>query len=320
MITRLYRKSERPFEIRQPVVGVLGNLDGVHLGHQELLKAAKDARNKLLSEQGQESGGSIVAISFYPHPDIVLGKAKQRIVLTTFRQKLEALRRFGVDTLYLIRFTKQLAGQSAREFIEGELFGRLNLQHLVVGEDARIGRDRQGNGSFIVNYFEEHGRSAEVVPFLYMDGRRVSSAWVRELVTSGNVEGAARLLGRNYRLDGRVVHGEARGRKMGVPTANLEVRGEVVPGNGVYATRVISGNRSYGSVTNIGTRPTFGGTTVSVEAHLFDYAGPELYGRRVDIEFVKRLREEKQFLNAEALVQQIENDVSEARRILGESS
>ncbi len=295
-----------------PVVAVLGNMDGLHLGHQALLKEVLKKKQEIFPEGAAKS----VVISLYPHPDLVLGRASERNVLTTVRQKTRILSSIGVDALCLIHFTKAVAELSAYEFIEKELFHRLNVQHLVMGADARIGGGTGLRAQEICEYFRNNGRSAEIAPFVADRRGKISSGRIRDLVRDGEVSKVSQLLGRNFSLEGRVISGEHRGRTLGFPTANLYTRRQIIPANGVYATRVYVSGKVFSSVTNIGFRPTFSCDGLSIESHIMEGFTEQIYGKRIEVEFVKRLRPEMKFGSVSELVEQIGKDIKSAITLL----
>ena len=291
--------------IAAPVRAALGNFDGVHLGHQALLARLKSAP------------GTTALLSFTPHPAVVLGKAPpERGLLTSFRQKVRILQDLGVDCLFCIRFSRKVAALSAAEFIDRFLIGCCRVDHLVFGPDAALGRGREADAARMVGEMRVRGRSAEVCPELLVDGERVSSGRVRDLLARGDVGRAAHLLGRSFALDAWVGRGERRGSQIGIPTANLRVKNQITPLGGVYATRAVIAGKTYAAVTNIGQRPTFAGRGRTVEAHCLDYPGGDLYGQRVVLEFAARLRAEIRFPGAAELKAQIGRDIEQARMVL----
>ena len=289
-------------------VAVLGNLDGVHRGHQRLLAEARSIADK--------RSVPLLTVSFYPHPAVVLGRTSELPMITSLRQKVRVLDALGVDRIALVRFTSALSQLSAEDFVGKVLLGMLNIETLVVGPDAAVGRGRTGTASVLAEIFERAGRACTTLPFLELEGERVSSRRIRSVVAAGDLATARALLGRGFALDGRVQHGAKRGQGIGFPTLNLAVNGRVLPPRGVYATRTQIGACRYPSVTNLGVRPTFAGTTLSAETHLLDYAGPALYGNVIEVEFVEHIREERRFPSVQELRHQIGRDVEEARKLL----
>lgn len=304
--TKVVRSASPIPPLRGPVVATLGNLDGVHCGHQALLAELRRAK----------AGGSSVVVTFYPHPGRVLGKMPEIPMLTPLRERVGILSTFEVDLFYLIHFTPVFSRLSAGTFIDDYLIARLGVEHLFVGPDARIGADREGDIDFIRRHMESRGRAVTVVPFVELGGERISSRRIRTVVSAGDMGAAAQLLGRPYRLVGTVIGGDRRGRTIGFPTANLTVGKRALPAHGVYAGWASLADRRYPVVVNIGVRPTFGGQRPTVEAHLLDYAGDDFYGARLSVDFATRLRSEMRFASVADLVAQIGADVVAAREYL----
>ncbi|MFM1846588.1 MAG: bifunctional riboflavin kinase and synthetase [Pseudomonadota bacterium] len=293
--------------LRSPVVATLGNLDGVHRGHQALLERINSVRG----------AGSSVVISFYPHPGAVLGKMPQVPLLTTLRQRVDILGGYGVDLFFLIHFTRAFSKIRAGDFIDRYLIDLLDIEHLVIGPDAHVGFEREGTPEFIERHLAARGRQVTVLPFVDSGSERISSKRIRAVVAEGDVAGAAELLGRLYRVSGFVERGDQRGRLIGFRTANVALGKYAVPAFGVYATWVTLQGRRYPAVTNIGVRPTFGGVRPTIESHLIGYSGEEFYGEAVGVEFVSRLRPEMKFPSVVELTDQIRHDVGVAQKVLG---
>ncbi|MEW5913910.1 MAG: bifunctional riboflavin kinase/FAD synthetase [Thermodesulfobacteriota bacterium] len=294
----------------KPVV-TIGNFDGVHLGHQALF--AKTI------ERAQTIGGTAVALTFEPHPMRVLRPAVNLPLITPLEQKLKLIAEHGLDVALCLRFDQNFARLSADDFVDKLLAARLHVAEVVVGYDFVFGHKGLGDLELLRGKGESLGFAVHEVGPVMVDGRPVSSTRVRQEVGSGNMEAARRLLGRHYRVCGRVVAGHGRGgRLLGFPTANLRVTDELVPGAGVYAVLVgLNHGRLIKGVTNIGSNPTFADGGLNVETHLLDFKG-DLYGREITLHFVERLREEKRFEGPEALAAQIGRDVDRAHQVLGE--
>lgn len=280
----------------------LGNFDGVHLGHQALFREAS-------------RHGPVVAVTFFPHPGKVLQPQLAPKLITTQARKLELLEASGVQATVVQPFSADYARTAPAEF-ESALFDGLGARCVVVGADFTYGSRRGGTTATLADAASTRGASVAIVPAVSLEGVVVSSSKVREYILEGRVEAAARLLGRPFDLDGVVVPGAGRGRTIGFPTANVDTGNELRPAPGVYAIRVGVPNGSawgwYGGAANIGVKPTFGGGEVTIEAHLFDFAG-DLYGKRLRVEFVERLRAEKRFASASELAAQISRDLEAAR-------
>ncbi|WP_018954715.1 bifunctional riboflavin kinase/FAD synthetase [Thioalkalivibrio sulfidiphilus] len=290
-------------------VATIGNFDGLHLGHQAVLGQ--------LAEKAAELGLPTTVISFEPLPrEYFLGdKAPPR--LQRFRDKFLALRRFSVDRLLCLRFDRGLAEQEAEAFVEELLVERLGVKYLVVGDDFRFGRKRSGDFQLLQALGQRHGFHVAHMHSFQVDGARVSSTRIREALAAGDMETAQKLLGRPYRLNGRVAHGDKRGRTIGFPTANLRMGPRPLAVRGVYAVEVfgLNGDPVRG-VANVGTRPTVGGLENRLEVHLFD-VDANLYGRVLHVDLLARIREEQRFESLDALKAQIARDVDQARAFFG---
>lgn len=296
----------------QPVVVALGNFDGVHLGHQAVVRRAV--------EEGRRRGLRAVAATFDPHPRAVLWPGNEPKLLTTPEVRRELLLGCGVEEVREIRFDRELSKKSPREFVLEVLAGSLGAGVVVVGENFRFGHKASGDFAELRRCMREAGGEAYGVPISNVLGEGISSTRIRKLIADGEVREAARLLGRPYLLRGEVVEGDKRGRTIGFPTANvLPDERALVPGCGVYAGHARVGRERYGACTNVGTAPTFDRRDSRVEAYLLGYAG-DLYGKVVDVTFEGRLRPEKRFTGIGELKEQIARDVEEARNFLGEGA
>jgi riboflavin kinase / FMN adenylyltransferase len=294
------------------VVVALGNFDGVHLGHQAVLRRAV--------EEGERRGVRVVATTFDPHPRAVLGPRVQPELLTTLELRREALLRYGADELRVIRFDEELARKSPEEFVRDVLVGEIGAEAVVVGENFRFGYRAAGGVEELGRLMRACGGEAYAVAVRGEAGKGdISSTRIRELIARGEVGEAAALLGRPYVLRGEVVVGDRRGRSIGFPTANvLPHAAVVVPARGVYAGFVSDGRAVHPACTNVGVAPTFGRGESRIEAYVIGFGG-DLYGRVVDVSFVRRIRPEKRFSGVEELKEQIARDVEEARRITNDT-
>lgn len=286
----------------------VGNFDGVHLGHQALVREVVKA--------ARERGLAAVVLTFDPHPATVIG-GRATSVLTRLPRKAAILQALGVDFVAVLDFTTDLAGLSPGGFAGGILFERLGAAHVVVGEGFRFGTGRAGDVECLRRLGEEIGFGVGECPPVLCGGDVVSSSRVREALAGGDVLVATTLCGRPFRIEGPVVHGEGRGREIGIPTANVATAwDDALPRGGVYACRVFTPEgQGHNAVVNIGTRPTFGGTTPRLEAHLPGFVG-DLYGSVLAVDFVAPIREERRFASAEDLVVQIRADILTARILL----
>jgi riboflavin kinase / FMN adenylyltransferase len=303
---RIIRTLEGFLHHPYPVVTV-GNFDGVHLGHRAILRTA--------IERARAEAGTAFAVTFDPPPARLLAPEKAPPLILMPEDKLELLRRSGIDGVIVVNFTLALSRLSPRDFVREYLLEKIGARAVVVGHSVSFGHRRAGNAAVMVELGREFGFETTVVGPVKAGGMDVSSTKVRELIAQGDLPGAAKLLGRYHFLAGRVVHGSERGRKIGFPTANLENEVECVPPHGVYATRVVLEDGAYPSITNIGTRPTFGESVRAIETHIFD-VDRDLYGTRLKLELVERIRPERKFQSPQALASQIALDLSRAREIL----
>ena len=292
-----------------PATGVtIGNFDGVHLGHQALVR-------RTLEVCGTR-GLDCVLVTFRPHPRTVLTPERPHAPLSTRAERFALLERLGVRHILELPFTRGLAALTPEDFVRGYLLP-LRPRELVVGHDFTLGRGRSGHPELLQQLGRGMGFGVEQVGAVLADGAPVSSTRLRECLAAGDVALARRLLGRPYAVSGQVAHGEGRGRGLGFPTANLDGATTLLPANGVYATRARCGSRRFDAVTNIGMKPTFGGDRLTVESFLLDAEG-DFYGEDLRLEFVARLRGEQRFPDAAALGRQIGADVALARRLLAE--
>jgi riboflavin kinase / FMN adenylyltransferase len=296
--------SLKPYSF--PVVA-LGNFDGVHVGHQTILRAA--------IERARAAGGSALAVTFDPLPAKVLNPNRAPRLILTPEDKHELLRSFGLDGVIVLTFSRELSMVPPEAFVREYLRRRIGARVVVVGHNVSFGHARAGNAEVMRRLGGELGFETNVIGPIERDGIVVSSTQVREMIAMGDMKRTAILLGRPHFLRGPVVHGRERGRTIGFPTANVQSRTECLPPDGVYATRVVMEEGSYPSITNIGMRPTFGEPERSIEAHIFDF-DRDIYGREVKLEIAERIRPERKFESAQALAAQIASDLRRAKEIL----
>jgi len=290
-------------------VATIGNFDGVHLGHQAVLGQ--------LAEQAEKMGLPTVVIIFEPQPHEFFAGSEAKPRLTRLREKYQALKRYSVDRVLCIRFDREFANLKAESFIDQVLIQGLDVQYLVVGDDFRFGRGREGTFDLLKDTGRKKGFPVVTMHTFSIDGQRVSSTLVRDALFSGDLELAEKLLGRPYRMCGRVAHGDKRGRTIGFPTANIHLHRKASPVQGVYAVEMfgIEGEPVAG-IANVGNRPTVDGTRSLLEVHLFDF-DQEIYGQYVQVDFDHRIRDEMKFDSFDQLKQQIKKDVIEARDWFG---
>ena len=280
----------------------VGTFDGVHLGHQSIIK--------YLVGRARNQSALSVAVSFDPHPRQVV-KDIPVPLLTTIDERASAFEELGLDRFIVIPFTKEFANTSAEEFVGDVLVNRIGVKEIIIGHDHGFGKGREGDKELLVTLGQEYSFAVDVIPAQVLELDVVSSTRIRtELQRSGNVKLVSKLLGRRYSLSGHVVKGDGRGAGIGFPTANIHVNHpqKVVPYKGVYAVLVhLNDKRMCMGMLNIGFRPTFGGEEMRIEVHIFDL-DESLYGQEITVEFVHRIREEKKFNSVEALVQQLSKD------------
>lgn len=287
----------------------LGNFDGLHIGHRKIIRK--------VVERAKARGCPSVVYTFEPHPLKVVSPQKSPPLILDLDDKVRLIEGLGVDFLVLARFTREFAERHPREFVEDVLVRKLSAREVWVGHDFSFGRGRAGTVAHLKDLGVELGFSVHVIPAYKKLGGVVSSSRIRGLIKEGRVREAAALLGRDYSVKGRVVKGANIGRGIGFPTANLKATSEIVPGDGIYAARASFSGRTLPAVVNIGVAPTFGGKDRCVEVHIFDFNG-SIYGRKLEVSFVRRLRSERAFATKDALVKQIEKDARKARKILEE--
>jgi len=291
-------------------VATIGNFDGVHLGHQAVLGQ--------LAEKADDLGLPGVVIIFEPQPMEYFAPDKAAARLSRFREKVHALRRYSVDRVLVLRFDQQFAALSASAFIEQVLVQGLDVRYLVVGDDFRFGHGRSGDFDLLCEAGREHDFEVVNMHTFYINDERVSSTRIREALLAGKLHEAEQLLGRPYRMSGRVAHGHKRGRSINYPTANIHLHRHTTPIMGVYAVEMfgIAGEPLAG-VANIGSRPTVDGTRTLLEVHLFDF-DRDIYGCHVDIQFVEKIRDEQRFDSFDQLRVQIDKDAELARGIFAQ--
>ena len=288
---------------REPIYATIGNFDGVHLGHQAILASVIQAATL-------RSAPSLL-ISFDPHPLAVVAPSRGPKLLQTRRQKLDTIEATGLDGMLMLPFDRELAALTGEEFFESYLAERIRFAAVHVGSNFRFGHARGGDIRLLQTIGARLGFSVLAVPQVNVDGETVSSSAIRTAIEAGDVAKARAMLGRPFAVTGEVIRGEGRGRMLDFPTANVAVENETIPGRGVYVTETLAFASRFPSVTNVGVRPTFGGTTLSVESHLID-VDEDLYGERVEVRFLARLRDEQTFAGPAELADQIARDQAAA--------
>jgi len=285
-------------------VVVIGNFDGFHLGHRTLIETSR----KLAGAED-----SVAVVTFEPLPQTFFRPDHAPARLSTVYQKLDLLRTAGVDVTWLMRFDSQFAALTAREFIEHVLVAKLNARHIVVGEDFRFGRGQEGDVAMLAELGRELDFKVKTVAAVLCDSERISSSGIRAKLAAGNFASAADWLGRPFRMEGHVTRGAGLGKKLGYPTANLCIRAEPSPLGGVLAAfSRVRGGCWLPAVTNLGRRPAVGGKEPLLEVHFFDF-DEDLYGQRLEVQFVAKLRDELNFASLDGLVEQMKRDEHAAR-------
>jgi len=293
-------------ETKPEAVVTIGNFDGVHRGHQAILE--------LLVAEAKQQHAKATVVTFEPYPQEFFMKEKAAPRLSRFSEKWELLQNCGVEQLCSLKFCRRLSQMSPDDFVDEILVKLLNTKHLIIGDDFRFGRDRQGDYHFLQKSGKEKGFTVTHTPTLCDNNRRISSTLIREALRSGDIAQAQRLLGHPYRLIGRVKHGDKRGRTIGFPTANVALNRRVCALSGVFAVQATTPDgKILKGVANIGTRPTFNGENKQLEAHWFDFDG-DLYGQKLKIDIIAKIREEQKFAGMDALIQQIKKDCENARK------
>lgn len=293
-------------------VATIGSYDGLHLGHRKLL-------DRVLAIAKEEQLPSIV-MSFEPTPKEFFAEDSPPARLMRFREKFDALSAAGVDIFFCPPFDRHMRTLAADTFIRQLLIQAMNVRHLVIGDDFRFGQRRQGTVDHLRRAAAALGFEAHQAPSVIVDGERVSSTAIREALWSGETQRARRLLGRYYSMSGKVVRGDNLGRKLGFPTANVDLRRRQSPVMGIFAARVRGLTATpLDAVASVGTRPTFGGTKPLLEVHIFDF-DRQIYGSYIHVDFIARLRSEQKFDDEQTLIEQMHRDAARARELLNEET
>jgi len=322
---------ERPSRNNCSIGIMLGTFDGLHKGHQVLAEALSNGLNRLANESGKDNTYSILA-SFYPHPRSVLLKSRSESIsnesglhykekassysslITPARIRAWRAHEMGIDELLLIQFTRALSNLSPRDFIKKILVDPLSPSLIVVGYDWRFGRKREGDVELLEKLGLEYGFQTIIVDEVKENNLKIGARRLRELLCEGNIKELNSLLNYSFSISGKVVHGDGRGKLIGIPTANIHMVRQVLPRLGVYKTKVFLDGEVYSSITNVGKRPSFidSNHEITVETHLLDFSG-DLYGKRIRLEFHDWVREERKFSSVDALKAQIAKDIEQVR-------
>lgn len=286
----------------------IGNFDGVHLGHQEVLNGLK--------QQAKALSLPSTVMTFEPQPQELFNGNEAPARLSRLRDKLSLLAQYGIERLLCVRFDSKFSAMSANDFVEQLLVKKLGVKFLVVGDDFRFGYKRQGDFEMLVAAGKKHGFDVVSTQSLKVSNHRVSSTLIREKLKSGDVEAAEAMLGHPFVISGRVRHGDKKGRTIGFPTANIALDRKVSPVQGVFAVEVTLDGKAYQGVANIGKRPTVNGHRIQLEIHLFEFSG-DIYGKCLDTRVLTKIRDEQKFDSFDLLKQQIERDVIAAKAYFG---
>lgn len=285
----------------------LGNFDGLHLGHQELVR--------MIIHRAREVGAVSMVVTFRPHPLKILAPEKCPPLISIYEEKIRLFERLGIDVLVKIPFTLEFSSMSPEDFVRDILCNTLGAKEIFVGYNYRFGRGREGDIQKLRTLGEKYGFTVREIEQIAVDGEVISSTKIRTLLRHGDVEHAAKLLGRTYAITGIVVRGDGRGKGLGFPTANIAPKHAIIPADGVYAVRLVVRERVYDGIANIGMRPTFNKKILAIEVHVFNFS-EDIYGEDISLCFIRKIREEKKFKGSEALVTQIKSDIETAKEIL----
>jgi len=280
----------------------IGNFDGLHLGHKKILQ--------FLVQEAQKYDLFSLVLTFSPHPDVILGKGKVKMI-QTLDQRLRATEKFGIQAVLITPFDREFFNLSSDDFIQKILVNTLKAEEVVIGENFQFGKNREGNINTLRTLGSRLGFRVHEIPKVIKGGKTVSSSLIRSLLLEGKIEEANLLLGRYYEIEGKVIKGKDRGKILGFPTANIETENEIIP-FGVYISLVIINSNSYPSITNAGLRPTFGQQDMQIESYIIDF-NQKLYGQEIVVRFIKKIRDEIKFKSPQELSLQINKDLGQAK-------
>ena len=308
---KVYNHLDQITEPFKNAVITIGNFDGVHIGHQALFHES--------IEKAEVIDGTSVAMTFEPHPLRVMKPNNHPPLITLYEQKSELIERTGLDVLICVPFTLEFAALSAEQFVRDLLVQKIGMKAIVVGQDYSFGKNRQGDLDLLKSFGPEYGFEVIVAGWIKSAralAERISSTRIRQLVADGRMEQAEKMLGRHYQIRGKVVTGRDRGGKLlGIPTANINLHDELCPKTGIYAVTVECEGSQHRGVANIGYSPTFDDHVFTVEVHILDF-NADIYGKKIRVNFIKRIRDEKKFSDISELIAQIKLDIAAAHEIL----
>jgi riboflavin kinase/FMN adenylyltransferase len=295
-------------KIKESTSATIGIFDGVHLGHKSIIG--------LMQKNAARNSCASCVVTFFPHPQKVLRGIDMPLIVP-LKERFRLLEKAGVDIAVCFNFTKAFSKISAKDFVKNYLVEKLNIKTIFVGPDLFFGRNREGNVELLKSMEKSFNFETRTVRPVYFEDELISSTAIREFIEDGNVKKAASFLGDCFCVEGNVKEGERRGRELGFPTANLDTEWELLPKNGVYISWAEMSEKKFQSITNVGTRPTFGKNQLLVETHIIDFKG-DIYGKTIRVSFIDRLRDEKRFANVESLVAQISTDVESAKKVFAD--
>lgn len=289
--------------MKKSKVVLIGNFDGIHLGHQKLISKAKK-----IAEQKKQK---LVLITFNPHPREIINNTEMDLILP-YKEKKSLLKNYGIDMINEIKFTNKLSKLSAEEFAKEYIYKAHNPSDIVIGKNFKFGHKARGDAKLLKDLLSKKVK-VHSIDIKRLDSLIISSSEIKKLISKGSIEKVNKLLGRNYHISGKVIHGEKRGRLIGFPTTNLSTEWNFLPKKGVYVSKVVISDKSYQSITNIGVRPTFNANSLQIESHIFDF-NKNVYGKKIKIYFLARIRNEKKFETVEKLIENITKDVNFGRK------
>ena len=289
--------------MKKSKVVLIGNFDGIHLGHQKLISKAKK-----IAEQKKQK---LVLITFNPHPREIINNTEMDLILP-YKEKKLLLKNYGIDKINEIKFTNKLSKLSAEEFAKEYIYKAHNPSDIVIGKNFKFGHKARGDAKLLKDSLSKKVK-VHSIDIKRLDSLIISSSEIKKLISKGSIKKVNKLLGRNYHISGKVIHGEKRGRLIGFPTTNLSTEWNFLPKKGVYVSKVVISDKSYQSITNIGVRPTFNANSLQIESHIFDF-NKNVYGKKIKIYFLARIRNEKKFETVEKLIENITKDVNFGRK------
>ncbi|WP_109301649.1 bifunctional riboflavin kinase/FAD synthetase [Aquimarina sp. AU474] len=305
---KLYN-SANTYDNNTPTVVTIGTFDGVHIGHKKIIER--------LIESAKRNGLNSVVLTFFPHPRMVLQQDSNIKLINTIDERIQILKNTGLDSLVIHPFTKEFSRLTAGEYVQQMLLDCLNIRHVIIGYDHRFGRNRNSNITDLASYGIQNDFTVEEISKQDIDDVAISSTKIRQALLEGDISRANMYLGYNFMLTGKVIKGKELGRKLNYPTANLHIAEDykLIPKKGVYVVQAKIDNKLYFGMMNIGTNPTVNGTQQSIETHFFD-ASFNLYDKKIQIEMLKRIRDEKKFDSVDQLQEAMQNDEDFSREYI----